>query len=111
MPTQIGQLSYRQKKAYELVIHLESEGMAGATFNKHVLEDVLRVLQRRYLPQVQESIAGNLNDQVILNLDLLLSFIDSTIGDALLPWEDLEELLNSHQNSSEESFRDRLEMR
>lgn len=110
VPTVIRNASYRQKKADEFTIHSDGEGMAGATFNKHILGDVLRALQPRYLAQVKESISGNLKSPATLDLDPLLIYIDSISDNALPSWEDLEKLLKSQQIPAEKSFRDRLKM-
>ena len=40
-------------------LHMDGKGMAGSTFNKHLLGDVLRALQPRYLSQLSQSISGN----------------------------------------------------
>lgn len=103
-----GNRSYRRIKADELVVYLDGEGMAGATFNKHILGDVLRALQPRYLSQVKESISGNLKGPMTLDVEPLLGYIENSNGNTPLSWEDLEQLLNSQQSSAEKSFRDRL---
>ena len=87
-------------------LYLDGEGMAGKTFNKHLLGDILRALQPSYLSQMKKSINGNLRGPQTLNIESLLEFVD---GDSPPPsWEDLEKQLTSQQNANEKMFRERL---
>lgn len=101
-------VSYRERKADDTTLHLDGEGMAGATFNKHILGDVLRALQPGYLSQMKESIAGNIKAPTELQLDPLQTFVDKS-GKDIPSWENLENMLRSQQTPGEKSFRDRLE--
>lgn len=91
-------------------LFLDGEGMAGKTFNKHLLGDILRALQPSYLSQVQTSIKSNLQGPRNLNLDPFAEFLSS--GDAnVLPKsrEELQNILMKQQTKEELEFRSLLE--
>jgi glutathione S-transferase len=83
---------------------LDGEGMANGGFNKHLLGDILRSLQPRYLSQVKESISGTLRGSISMNLEEfeLQQQVQSTMGPPT--WENLKGMLNN----PEKSFREKL---
>jgi len=89
-------------------LYLDGEGMAGKTFNKHLLGDVLRALQPRYLDQVKSTISDNLKGSRPMDIDLLLDFCDKD-GNGPPSWDELQVRLLSQQNGKEKTFRSRLE--
>jgi len=89
-------------------LYLDGEGMAGKTFNKHLLGDVLRALQPRYLDQVKSTISDNLKGSRTMDIDLLLDFCDKD-GNGPPSWDELQVRLLSQQNGKEKNFRSRLE--
>ncbi len=101
--------TYRRNKANELVLFLDGKGMAAGSFNKHILGDVLRALQPRYLSQLNKSISGNLKGPSILDVDPLLQYVDGNSNKSPPSWNDLEKLLRSQQSPYEKSFRDRID--
>ena len=85
-------------------LFLDGEGMAGGKFNKHLLGDIIRSLQPRYLSQVKESISGTLRGSVSMNLKELE--VQQQLQSEMAPptWEDLTGMLNN----PEKSFRQQL---
>ena len=93
-------------------LYLDGEGMAGKTFNKHILGDILRSLQPRYLTQVKQSIEKNIKGARVLNLESFCATYNntSTSSKAVPPtWDELSTLLYKSQTKPERSFREKLE--
>ena len=80
--------------------------MAGSTFNKHILGDIIRALQPSYLSQVKKSIDGNLKGMETLDLEPFLNFQSTRTQ---VSWEVLANTLRQQQTSQEKSFRSKLE--
>ena len=91
-------------------LNLDGEGMANGTFNKHIVGDILRSLQPRYLSQVKQSIQKNIQGARKLDLEPFHTYM-STLSSSPPPiptWEDLSKRLYQQQTPSERSFRERL---
>jgi len=98
----------RQQPISNSKLHLDGEGMAGKTFNKHILGDILRALQPSYLSQMRKSVAGNLKGMQTLDLEPFISYQSQSTVD-LISWEDLTKTLRQQQTSQEKAFRSNLE--
>lgn len=89
-------------------LNLDGEGMAGRTFNKHLLGDIIRALQPSYLSQLQKSVAGNLKGMQTLDLGPFLNYQSQSTANCV-SWEELANTLRQQQTSQEKNFRSNLE--
>ena len=102
-------VSLRHRSISNSKLYLDGEGMAGSTFNKHILGDIIRALQPSYLSQVKKSIAGNLKGMQTLDLEPFLNFQSTGTQAGLISWEELANTLRQQQTSQEKAFRSKLE--
>lgn len=80
-------------------LFLDGEGMAGGT--KHLIGDVLRSLQPRYLSQVASSVAGNARGAMPINVpDTLLQDLEEKIP----TWQELADTWSQHQQPRNDDF-------
>jgi len=92
---------------------MDGKGMAGSTFNKHLLGDVLRALQPRYLSQLSQSISGNVKGPMTnIQLSPLLEYDNKKESiNKVSTWTELQQQWtqqSSGSSSQTRSFRDEL---
>ena len=92
--------SYRTTELY-----LDGKGMAGQTFNKHLVGDVIRALQPRNLKKAAEALQANLKGprKIVMN-DAEIKELSRTAPS----WDDLSKLLKKQQTKEEINFRAKL---
>jgi len=89
-------------------IFLDGEGMAGKTLNKHLLGDILRSLQPKYLNQMKDSLTQNMKGATKLDLNAFTTF-EKSLQKPPPSWDILSKMLQNQQSSKEQSFRALLE--
>jgi hypothetical protein len=82
-------LSKKPSSSTSTQLFVDGQGMAGGT--RHLLGDIIRSLQPRYLTQVADAVQSNVKGMVDVNVDAFCETLDS--ANTINSWEQLEETL------------------